>query len=305
MSEDKNTYDQMAEDLEKHNLPENVKKSIYDAILKMKKDKLNILLVGGTGAGKSSTINALFNMEVAKVGRGVDPETMEIAKYEFKNNLVLWDSPGVGDTPQKDERHKKQITNKLREANSDGTALIDLVLVVVDGSNRDMSSIYDLVIDVLIPNVEDPKSIILAINQCDQILKGKGWNYQTNTPLVELEKAIKDKEDSVRNRIKDGAKVIIEPMCYSAEYKYNISKLLFFILRNTPEKKRLIYAANLNKNKQTYKNNDSAEDYNKENKGKFEKAGEVIGEALFPHPFKQIGKTVGGKIGKWLGGLFD
>lgn len=36
---------------------------------------LDVLLVGATGAGKSSTLNAVFGMEVAKVGDGVEPET--------------------------------------------------------------------------------------------------------------------------------------------------------------------------------------------------------------------------------------
>mgnify|MGYP006982437931 CR=1 FL=1 len=36
-------------------------------------------------AEKCSTINALFDMEIAKVGVGVDPETMNITKYELDN----------------------------------------------------------------------------------------------------------------------------------------------------------------------------------------------------------------------------
>ena len=37
---------------------------------------------GESGEGKSSTVNALFNMDVAKVGVGVDPETMAITKLK-------------------------------------------------------------------------------------------------------------------------------------------------------------------------------------------------------------------------------
>ena len=56
-----------------------------------------MLVVGGTGAGKSSTINALFGSEVAKVGRYSDPETMEISSMELNKLMRFWDSPGLGD----------------------------------------------------------------------------------------------------------------------------------------------------------------------------------------------------------------
>ena len=39
---------------------------------------LDILVVGGTGTGKSSTLNAMFETEISRVGRGCDPETMQI-----------------------------------------------------------------------------------------------------------------------------------------------------------------------------------------------------------------------------------
>ena len=38
-------------------------------LLNLKKQKINLMITGATGVGKSSTINALFNTEKAKVGR--------------------------------------------------------------------------------------------------------------------------------------------------------------------------------------------------------------------------------------------
>lgn len=52
------------------------------------------MITGATGCGKSSTINAMFNTDVAEVGMGVDPETMDIRKYEL-DNLILWDENGL------------------------------------------------------------------------------------------------------------------------------------------------------------------------------------------------------------------
>lgn len=78
------------------------KNSIIRHIEQLKRQKLNVMFVGATGVGKSSTINAIFNMEIAKVGIGVDPETANIQKYEM-DNIVLWDTPGLGDNPEKDK----------------------------------------------------------------------------------------------------------------------------------------------------------------------------------------------------------
>ena len=69
------------------------KQELLKILEKLKRQKLNIMLVGATGVGKSSTINSIFNMNVAKVGDRVDPETSTIQKFEI-DNITLWDTPG-------------------------------------------------------------------------------------------------------------------------------------------------------------------------------------------------------------------
>ena len=74
---------------------------------------LDVLIVGGTGTGKSSTINALFEREVAEVGRGCDPETMDVMSMELNELLRFWDSPGLGDNVESDKKYSKDLVDTL------------------------------------------------------------------------------------------------------------------------------------------------------------------------------------------------
>lgn len=56
----KNIWDEVRKEIEKSNLDENIKKKIFQNLLKIKMEKINILITGATGCGKSSTINALL-----------------------------------------------------------------------------------------------------------------------------------------------------------------------------------------------------------------------------------------------------
>ncbi len=110
--QNKTIFTDMEDDINSSKLDEATKKKLFENILKLKEQKVNLMITGATGCGKSSTINAMFNTNVAKVGVGVDPETMEIKKYELEN-LILWDSPGLGDGKEKDIQHSKGIIKKL------------------------------------------------------------------------------------------------------------------------------------------------------------------------------------------------
>ena len=101
-------YEDLKQDVYNSNLSETQKQKMLKNILSLQSQTINIMITGATGCGKSSTINALFDSEVAKVGIGVDPETMEIQKYTL-DNLILWDSPGLGDGKEADNKHSKNM----------------------------------------------------------------------------------------------------------------------------------------------------------------------------------------------------
>lgn len=60
-----------------------------------KKDKFNIILIGATGVGKSSLVNAVFGRRVVKSESG-KPVTQHLEKIKIpEKGLVLWDTKGI------------------------------------------------------------------------------------------------------------------------------------------------------------------------------------------------------------------
>ena len=284
-------------------------------ITRLKNESLNVMFVGATGVGKSTTINALFRTDVAKVGNSPNPETSFIRKYELEN-MVLWDTPGLGDNPEKDRKYAAQIVHALKERDSEGNLVIDEVVVIIDGSNRDMLTTYELIENVILPYIGDPERIIIAINQCDVALKGRYWNYDTNEPEVELLTFLEKKVESIQRRIQESSGIKTFPFYYSALHHYNISKLLLAMIRGIPETKRFLFTASLNRDPEVWKANDKIENYSTAIKSEVQisltkaldhaakgaLAGATVG-SLVPVIGTAVGAAAGAVLG-FLGGLF-
>lgn len=210
---------------------------------KMQIRPLDVMVTGVTGAGKSTTLNAFFQKTVAKVGDGVDPETMELDSYKLNNFLRVWDTPGLGDGVEIDKIHKKKMVDLLYKTyTSDGAiyGFIDMVLVIIEGANRDMGTTYTLLNEVVVPNIQKDR-IFVVINQADIAMKGRHWNYSTSTPDVQLLRFLDEQAYSIQNRVKEATGVsIMKPIYYSAEYGWNVQKVFDFIIDNMPTQRRTL-----------------------------------------------------------------
>ena len=195
---------------------------------------LDVMITGVTGAGKSTTLNTIFKKNVATVGNGVDPETIDLEFYSLNDVFRLWDTPGLGDGI-KNEIHKRRLVNLLYKTYSlDGNVYgwVDLAIVVLEGLNRDMGSTYTLLNEVIVPNIQADR-ILVVINQADMAMKGRHWNKETNKPDETLVEFLEKQASSIQDRVKEATGITIrKPVYYSAEYGYNIEKLLDFIIDN-------------------------------------------------------------------------
>lgn len=310
MEGNKQFFIDMQNDIMNSDISESDKNKLLKNFLKLEEQKINIMITGATGCGKSSTINALFNMDIAKVGN-LDPETMDIVMYDLEN-LILWDTPGLGDG-KRDIGFMKDIADKLNERNENGELLIDLVIVILDANTRDLGTSYKLINEVIIPNLgtEKENRILVALNRSDIALSERKphWNYEENKPDAELTEFLEKKVISVHDRIKEGTGIDVTPIYYCAGYKdddeeqrpYNLSKLFYYIIKSIPKEKRLSFAGNINNDKGKWKDNDSSGNYSG---GIVEEFFETVADCAMDGA--DIGSDIGeifGKPGEFLGKL--
>ncbi|WP_077387979.1 DUF3944 domain-containing protein [Helicobacter bilis] len=252
-------------------LEEEQKIALATKIMGQLKVKLNILVVGATGVGKSSTIAAIFKngKNFVKIGTDSKPQTQNIEKFVISNNITLWDSPGLGEGEEKDKKHKDNIIAKLQEKDKDGNALIDLVLVILDATNKDLETAYKLINKVIIPNMPNKDRILIALNKCDCVIDRVDFVENGRKLTDEQIQYLDSKVNDIQERVKKDTGVDVEPIYYSAglkkenklqEMPYNITKLLYFITKKTPPIKRLVYIGQDNKEKGT---DDGKKDYEK------------------------------------------
>lgn len=204
---------------------------------------LDVALVGATGVGKSSTLNALFGSNVAKVGTGYEPETQFVSEYRVNNVFRLHDSAGFGDGKEADEGHAKNLINLLKKTchvADEEYFFVDLAIVILDGGSRDLGTTYQLLTNIVLPNIEADR-VLVAINQADMAMSGRHWDYEKSEPTPRLLEFLKEKARSTKARIKEATGMTIpKPVYYSAEHGYNIDKLFKFIIKNLPENRRYI-----------------------------------------------------------------
>lgn len=202
---------------------------------------LDVMVTGVTGAGKSTTLNAFFQKTVAKVGDGVDPETMELDSYKLNDFFRVWDTPGLGDGVAIDQIHKKKMIDLLYKTYSKDEktyGFIDMVMVIVEGANRDMGTTYTLLNEVIVPNIQNER-IFVIINQADVAMKGRHWNHYTYTPDSQLIDFLEEQAISIKKRVKEATGInIMKPVYYSAEYGWNVQSVFDFIIDNMPSQRR-------------------------------------------------------------------
>ena len=163
---------------------------------------LNILLVGRTGAGKSSLINTLFQADLLQRGQvqtefltvDILPSTDQIQSYQWQSDgetLILWDTPGYEQVNRSDFR--EQVLDFGTEA--------DLLIIVTPALDPALQMDVDF-----LKEMQDLELPTLAIvSQVDRLRPLREWE-----PPYDWQWGDRPKEIAIREAVEYRAQVLGE-----------------------------------------------------------------------------------------------
>lgn len=147
---------------------------------------VNLLLVGRTGAGKSSVINTLFRTEMAEVD--VLPSTDQIKNYQWHSDagdtLTLWDTPG----------YEQIQRSNFRDEVLDYAHEVDLVLLVTPALDPALQMDADFLTDLKATVSDLP--VIAVVTQVDRLRPIREWQ-----PPYDWAWGTRPKESAIREAV--------------------------------------------------------------------------------------------------------
>jgi len=144
---------------------------------------VNLLLIGRTGAGKSSVINTLFQSQKAEVD--VLPSTDEIKTYYWQSStgdaLNLWDTPG----------YEQVSSGQVRDLVLDYASNADLLLLVNPALDPALAMDEQFLSQLQAQTSE--LTTVTVVTQVDRLRPMREWN-----PPYDWQQGTKPKEKSIR-----------------------------------------------------------------------------------------------------------
>lgn len=212
---------------------------------RIRKQPFRVAIIGQSGVGKSSTLNAVFglNCYVSDIAEGTKNVEEHIFPMEDGFNLAIYDMPGLNNDIVKDMEYEELYKKILPEC--------DVIVYVINASSKDIGEDCRILKETVLPICNENKvleNLILAVNKVDTIGQALDpndpelqWDIMNNVPTEKLKQCIKVKLGDISDKLVTENLVggnhginIKNIVFYSAVFNYNLRAFLLALL-NTPE----------------------------------------------------------------------
>ncbi|EJD6540715.1 50S ribosome-binding GTPase [Providencia rettgeri] len=183
-------------------------------------------IMGKTGAGKSSLINALFQSTLSPVSdvSGCTRQAQHFKMTMNNHTLTFVDLPGVGESLERDKEYHSLYRNVLPE--------LDLIIWVLKADDRAWSSDEQCYRFLTEQCGYQPNQFLFVLNQADKIEPCRQWNEHNHQPSSEQAYNLKLKQQVVITAFKPHHPVI--PV--SAVENYQLTELAEQLIQALPAK---------------------------------------------------------------------
>lgn len=203
------------------------------------KRPFKVAIIGQSGVGKSSTLNAVFglNLPVSDITEGTTEIIEKIFPMRGGFNLSIYDMPGLLQSRKKDKEYEEMYKEILPQC--------DVIVYIIRANTRNIGDDCRILKDVVLPicnqsSIKD--NLIIAVNKVDTIGQTIApddpelvWDPISNVPSDKLFECIKKKRLDIYTKLIDENLVLVnsesaldpsQVVFYSAAYEYNLGQFL-------------------------------------------------------------------------------
>lgn len=229
-------------------LPKGAKDVFLSHLNKLINYSPTIGLMGKTGAGKSSLINALFQSTLSPVSNvsGCTRQAQRFSMTVNNHTLTFIDLPGVGESLERDKEYHQLYRNLLPE--------LDLIIWVLKADDRAWSSDEQCYRFLTEQCGYQSERFLFVLNQADKIEPCRQWDEQCHQPSPEQAVNLELKQQAVITAFKPHHPV----MTVSAAEGFQLTKLAEQLIQALPAKASSGVARQLNNTYRTQSVEDSA-----------------------------------------------